>query len=222
LGLSPLTCCTLSALKDATMTHHLKINWNLLAFLVTLVARIYSLFKRTQKMQQPEFIPPAVQSKLDELKAHNIAANTNGVQKISIVPITAITKGDQTMSPFKSILSGIGKVLEKVFTIGISTAEAAKPIIDLFFPGVAPLYNLTVAAVADAETKSIAAGKQGNSGPQKLALVVEAIEDDFNAYAKASGWTLPPTAQHIEAWVNAVVATLNVIPAPEPPSPATV
>jgi hypothetical protein len=45
-------------------------------------------------------------------------------------------------------------------------------------------------------------------------MVVAAIESDFTQYATQKG--IPPTerAQVIENWVNAVVASLNAIPAP--------
>jgi hypothetical protein len=68
--------------------------------------------------------------------------------------------------------------------------------------------------VAKAEAAAIAAGSQTGTGAQKLAMVVAAIESDFTQYATQKG--IPPTerAQVIENWVNAVVASLNAIPAP--------
>jgi hypothetical protein len=114
------------------------------------------------------------------------------------------------MASFTSILSDIGNALKKVFGIGIKVAEVAEPIIDIAFPGIAALYNLTVTAAANAETNAIAAGAQAGTGPQKLATVIAAITSDFEAYATAAG--IPFTQATITAWVNAVVATLNAIP----------
>ena len=117
------------------------------------------------------------------------------------------------MANFKSVLSDIGKGLAKFFSVAVGVAVVAEfPIIDVVFPGLAPLYNTTVNAVADAEAKAIAAGQQNGTGAQKLALVVASIEADFNAYAKANNLPTPNTAI-IENYVNAVVATINSIPA---------
>jgi hypothetical protein len=112
---------------------------------------------------------------------------------------------------FKSILSGIGHGLAKVFTVATKVAEAAEPIVDIALPGIAPLYNATVAEVAKAEGLAIAAGQQDGTGAQKLALVVSAIEKEFESFAKANNITFD--SSHVQAWVNAVVASLNAIPA---------
>lgn len=112
---------------------------------------------------------------------------------------------------FKSILGDIGKGLEKVFHIGTEVAEVAEPFVDAVLPGVAGLYNTTVSAVATAESAAIAAGAQNGTGAQKLALVVQSIEGDFNAYCKAQNLPVP-AAGVIENYVNAVVASLNAIP----------
>ena len=115
------------------------------------------------------------------------------------------------MASFTSILSDIGKGLKKIFTIGVDAAVVAEPFVDAIFPGFSGLYNSTVAAVANAEANAIAAGAQNGTGAQKLAFVVSAIETDFNAYTKSAG--LPTaSAQVIEGYVNAVVASLNAIP----------
>lgn len=116
---------------------------------------------------------------------------------------------------FTSILADIGRAFKKIFSIGVTAALVTEPIIDTLFPGVAPLYNTTVTAVANAESHAIAAGAQNGTGAQKLAFVVAAIESDFNAYTAANG--LPtPTASIIETYVNAVVASLNAIPTAVP------
>lgn len=115
------------------------------------------------------------------------------------------------MASFTSILSDVGNALKKVFGIGVKVAEVAEPIIDIAFPGIGALYNLTVTAAANAETGAIAAGAQSGTGAQKLAAVISAIDADFTVYAQAAG--IPFTSATITAWVNAVVASLNAIPA---------
>ncbi len=122
------------------------------------------------------------------------------------------------MASFTSILSAIGNGLKKFFGAAVTVAQAAEPIVDTVFPGISVLYNLTVAEVAKAEAAAIAAGQQNGTGTQKLALVIEAITPVFQQYAASSGI---PTAQQtatITAWVNAVVASLNAIPASTAPA----
>lgn len=115
------------------------------------------------------------------------------------------------MASFKSVLSSIGHGLSVFFNVATKVAAAAEPIVAVAFPGISPLYNATVVEVMKAEGLAIAAGQQNGSGVQKLALVVASIEREFDAYAKANGIVYDTT--HIEAWVNAVVAGLNALPA---------
>lgn len=122
------------------------------------------------------------------------------------------------MASFKTILGDIGNALKKIFAVGAEAAVIAEPIIDVAFPGISALYNLTVNAAANAEANAVAAGAQTGTGPQKLALVVASIEKDFAAYATAAG--IPYSQATIQAWVNAVVSTLNAIPAPTTPPAA--
>lgn len=115
------------------------------------------------------------------------------------------------MASFKSILSDIGHSLKTFFSLADSVAKAAEPIVDVAFPGVAALYNATVAEVGNAETAAIAAGAQSGTGTQKLAAVVAAISPTFTQYAAQNGLAAPTTAI-ITDYVNAVVASLNAIP----------
>jgi hypothetical protein len=110
----------------------------------------------------------------------------------------------------KSILSDIGHGLKVFFTGAEKVAVAAEPFVDLAFPGIGGLYNATVNAVAAAESASVAAGAQSGTGPQKLAWVVAAIEKSYADFAAANKITYDPS--HVEAWANAVVASLNAIP----------
>jgi hypothetical protein len=112
---------------------------------------------------------------------------------------------------FKSILSAVGHGLKVFFTDAVKVAQVAEPVVNLLFPGVAPLFNATVAEIGKAEAVAIAAGNQTGSGSQKLALVLQAIEGEYNAFAKANN--IPVTPVNVQAWVNAVVAALNTLPA---------
>lgn len=116
------------------------------------------------------------------------------------------------MASFKSILSDIGNGLKKFFGVAETVAKAVEPIIDVAFPGIASLYNATFTEVGNAETAAIAADAQSGTGAQKLAAVVAAITPYFTQYAQQNG--LPaPTTTVITNYVNAVVASLNAIPA---------
>ncbi len=115
------------------------------------------------------------------------------------------------MAGFKSILGNVGKVLLKIFTIGTEVAKVSEPIIDLAFPGIGVLFNKTVDFALIAEGLATAAGAQEGSGAQKLAFVLANIQKDFITYWQAAGITVDAT--HATAWINAVVAALNAIPA---------
>ena len=114
------------------------------------------------------------------------------------------------MATLESVLSHIGHDMKVFFTGAVKVAQAAEPFVDIMLPGIAPLYNATVTAIAQAETASIAAGAQSGSGAQKLAFVISAIDADFQVYAKAQGITYNSTV--VESYVNAAVATLNALP----------
>ncbi len=108
-----------------------------------------------------------------------------------------------------TFLQHVGSFFRTVFTDATRVAAAVEPVVDIAYPGIATLYNATVQAVATAET---AAGAAAGSGAKKLAAVTAAIEPIAVAYLKDQG-IVASTAQ-IEAWTNAVVATLNALPAP--------
>ncbi len=122
---------------------------------------------------------------------------------------TAQPKGGHIVT-FATVLSDIGKGLKKFFTVATEAAEVSEPFVDVLFPGVSTLYNATVTAVANAEAAAVAAGSQSGTGAQKLALVVKAIDADFQAYAKAQGIKYDSTV--VTNWVNFVVAGLNALP----------
>lgn len=115
------------------------------------------------------------------------------------------------MASFKTILQDIGHGLKVFFTDATRVAQAAEPIVDLALPGIGTLYNATVNAAVNAENAAIAEGSQSGTGPQKLALVTAAISSAFAEYAVVNGIKYDQAT--VQAWINAVVATLNAIPA---------
>lgn len=107
-----------------------------------------------------------------------------------------------------------GPVVNEVIKEGDALAVAAEPVIDIAFPAIAPLYNMTAAMVGQSEATGQAAlaGVTGG-GTQKLASVIAALEPGFVAYYE-NEFGVTPTLTQIEAYVNAVVASLNALPAP--------
>ena len=114
------------------------------------------------------------------------------------------------MSGFSSLLQHVGKFFKVIFSDATKVAEIAEPVVDIAFPGIASLYNFTVQQAALAETA--AKGAKG-AGAQKLAAVIAAVLPYAAAALKKDGVPEPTEAQ-IEAYVNAVVASLNALPAP--------
>ncbi|MEO6828525.1 MAG: hypothetical protein ABI164_01850, partial [Acidobacteriaceae bacterium] len=111
-----------------------------------------------------------------------------------------------------TFLQHVGNFFKTVFADATHVAVAVEPVVDIVFPGIGTLYNATVQAVATAETAAVAAGAGTGSGRQKLAAVMAAIEPIAVAYLRGQGITA--NASQIEAWTNAVVATLNALPGP--------
>ena len=109
-----------------------------------------------------------------------------------------------------TFLQHVGGFFKSIFKSAIKVAEVAEPVVDIAFPGVASLYNFTVQQAALAETA--AEGAKG-AGAQKLAAVIAAVLPYAASALKADGVPEPTEAQ-IEAYVNAVVASLNALPAP--------
>lgn len=112
-----------------------------------------------------------------------------------------------------SFLQHLGSTLKKILGIGVKVATVAEPIVDIAFPAVAPLYNSAIGLAAAAE--GIAPGP--GTGAQKLAQVLASIEPEIAAWAKQNNITWDQAA--IEKWLSAVVDSLNLIPAPNAPTP---
>lgn len=118
------------------------------------------------------------------------------------------------MNKFISVLDKIGaigkdiwKVAEPVIVDATKVAAAVEPEVDLLFPSIAPLYNMTVTLVSNAEASAAAAGAN-NAGSQKLALVLAALLPYALQEAQNLGIAKPTQAQ-LTVWVNLVVAGLK-------------
>lgn len=121
---------------------------------------------------------------------------------------------DDIPARFASFFKKAGKDVEIVVTDLDKAALIVEPFVDIAFPGTASMYNITVAAVGNANNAAIAAGATGDTTAQKIALVSTSIESSFNTYWSGLGHTASPTQTDIETYINAVTATLIAIPSP--------
>lgn len=108
---------------------------------------------------------------------------------------------------FVSWLEHIGRSI-----LHIAESPELGKIVQLFAPQFGPAFNLTVNAVAMAEQKYAAIGKQSGTGEQKLADVL-LIAQPVIAQALADLGKANDTAA-VTKYINAVVAILNNAPAP--------
>lgn len=113
---------------------------------------------------------------------------------------------------FTSVLQHIGSALKTIFTFGTQVAAIAQPIITVAAPGISALYNTTLTEVIKAESLAAAAGATQGTGAQKLAAVLTAITPVATEYFQSQGIKVDSTV--LTNWTNAVVASLNAIPAP--------
>jgi hypothetical protein len=117
---------------------------------------------------------------------------------------------------FKSLMKHIGESFKRGLDFILPWAEGAGEVaVGLFAPALGPMFNSTVAAVALAEQKATALGKQTGSGPQKLADVLQLMEPVIAAGLKDAG--KQGTTAEVEAYINSVVQVLNAAPAPQAP-----
>lgn len=115
-------------------------------------------------------------------------------------------------NPVITFLQHVGKDILAVFKGAETVAKDVEPIIDTALPGIAGLYNMTVAAVGNAEALGEAAASAASTDAQKLSNVLTAITPA--ATSTLAGFGIAVDKTHLTAWINAVVASLNALPAP--------
>lgn len=114
---------------------------------------------------------------------------------------------------FLSFLEMVGRDFQKGINYILPFAETAGSVaVSIFFPALGPAYNSTVAAVAMAEQKYTALGKQSGSGPQKLADVLSIVRPVVAQALADAGKS--STDNDVINYINSVVNILNAIPAP--------
>jgi hypothetical protein len=114
---------------------------------------------------------------------------------------------------FVSWLETAGKDFETGLVKILPWASGAGEVaVAAFAPALGPMFNSTVAAVALAEQKYTALGKQTGSGASKLADVVGLMEPVISKGLADAGKASDTAA--VTGYVNSVVAVLNAAPAP--------
>ena len=122
---------------------------------------------------------------------------------------------------FVGVLEAVGKDFAKGLKWAVTYAVPIEKLTALLFPGAAPV----LAEVADATTliqnavllveqKYAASGVQSGTGAEKLAEVMMLAGEAVTELLSKTG--IAATAAYVERLVNAVVAILNVQPAPLP------
>ncbi len=120
---------------------------------------------------------------------------------------------------FIGVLEAIGKEFAKGLTWAVQYALPVEKLVGLLFPAAAP----AATAIADATTliqnavllveqKYAASGVQTGTGTQKLAEVMTLAGSAVTSLLTQAGVTA--SATYVESLVSAVVAILNVQPAP--------
>jgi hypothetical protein len=120
---------------------------------------------------------------------------------------------------FIGVLEAIGKDFAKGLKWAVQYALPVEKLVGLLFPAAAP----AVTAIADATTliqnavllveqKYAASGVQSGTGTQKLAEVMTLAGSAVTSLLTQAGVTA--SATYVESLVSAVVAILNVQPAP--------
>lgn len=120
---------------------------------------------------------------------------------------------------FVTFLQNAGKVvvsfLKNDLVVADNVAKATEPIVDIAFPGIAPLFNGTVAVVGAMEAAgqlAVANAPTGTTSVQKASLALAAASPLFTSWMQQ--YNVDPNTTDIGSAINAVVAFLNSLGAP--------
>jgi len=121
---------------------------------------------------------------------------------------------------FIGVLEAVGKDFAKGLKWAVQYGVPVEKLVGLLFPAAAPATTaladattLIQNAVVLVEQKYAASGVQSGTGTQKLAEVMTLAGDAVTSLLTQAGIT-SPTATYVQTLVSAVVAILNVQPAP--------
>lgn len=96
---------------------------------------------------------------------------------------------------------------------GVTIAKDVEPLVDMAFPGIGLLFNATVSMVGTVQATGATAAAGANTDTQKLAAVTAGLEPIMAAYFQSQYGVTLNTPQ-VQAWINAIVAALEALPAP--------
>lgn len=114
---------------------------------------------------------------------------------------------------FKSWLQHVGEDFKKGLDFILPWAAGAGQVaVSIFAPGLGPVFNQTVNAIAMAEQNFAAIGKQNGSGASKLAAVVQIAGGLIKQGLADAGRANDEAA--VQNYINAIVTILNAAPAP--------
>ena len=120
---------------------------------------------------------------------------------------------------FVGVLEAVGKDFAKGLKWAVQYAVPVEKLVGLLFPAAAPVATALASAttliqnaVVAVEQKYAASGVQSGTGAQKLAEVMTLAGDAVTLLLTQAGVTANST--YVQSLVSAVVAILNVQPAP--------
>ncbi len=155
---------------------------------------------------------PPVTAKASKLSwrehiSHFTARKKKEINTMATSPVTP----EPTTGKFKTFLQHTGSVLRKILHIGEEAAAVATPLVEAYFPEVAPLF---ISGIGLAQAAEATASATTGTGAQKLAQVVIGLNpliDKFVANNKLGDWDAAGRAK----FASAIADALNLIPAPK-------
>lgn len=122
----------------------------------------------------------------------------------------------ETKVGFTSALKHFGSILLKGLHIAEQVDAVALPYLKIALPAVGNLNQMILSAAINIEAAGQAAAASGGNGKQKLTAVVAAVTPMIESQLGALGIVM--NADQINKYVDAVVASINLIPAPSMPT----
>lgn len=108
--------------------------------------------------------------------------------------------------------SKLESILARILRVTTEVAAIAEPIVVVFNPGIAAIYNLSVNAALQAENAAEEAASKETTHTAKLAAVCEAVTP-YLAQAAEQARVSAPTQATITAYAQSVLAGLEALSA---------
>lgn len=111
---------------------------------------------------------------------------------------------------FISFLKHVGRDFKKGLGVVLPIADAVATGLSVVNPALGGLLHTSILTVMSVEQKFTAEGQQDGSGPQKLAEAVNILYPAFKTSFAQYG--VQVDTNHVENYINAIVAALNAFP----------